>query len=59
MESSRQGKGEGGRPSVYSQCCDMFVMLSHRGDSQTVCFHFTVWHLTPTVRMQQSVVQLI
>lgn len=44
----RRSRAEGGRPSVYSQCCDMFVMFSHRGDSQTACFHFTVWHLATT-----------
>lgn len=32
-------KTEGERPSLYSQCCDMFVW----GSSQIVCFHFTVW----------------
>lgn len=41
--SSREWRSGGGRPWVYSQCCDMFVMFSHRGDSQTACFHFTVW----------------
>lgn len=50
-ELTREGKSEGGRPSVYSQCCDMFVMFSHRGNSQTACFHSTVWHLRSTVKM--------
>lgn len=43
-ERSREGKREGPRPLVYSQCCDTFVMFSHQGDFQTACFHFTVWH---------------
>lgn len=58
-ERSRRGKEWRREASVYSQCCDMFVMFSHHGDSQTVCFHFSVWHLTPTVTPQPSVVQLI
>jgi len=32
-----------GRPSVYSQCCDMFVMFSHRGGLGGGGSHFTVW----------------
>lgn len=47
-EEDRELMSEGGRPSVYSQCCDMFVMFSHRGDFQTACFHFTVWHVPST-----------
>lgn len=31
-----------------SQCCDMFVMFSQWGDSQT--FHFAVWHLAPAAQ---------
>lgn len=50
-ESSQEGKGEGGRPWVYSQWCDMFVMFSYWRSSQTACFHFTVWHLFLTVLM--------
>lgn len=50
-ECLREGKSEGGRPSVYSQCCDRFVMFPQQGDSQTVCFHFIVWYLPLTVKM--------
>ncbi len=49
-ELTRDEKSEGGRPSVYSQCCDMFVMVSHQVDSQTACFHFTVSHFPAAVK---------
>lgn len=38
----------------FSQCCDMFVMFSHWGDSQT--FHFAVWHLTPAAQCGTAVI---